>query len=578
MSRASMDGGSGEKEHHEEHEEHQEHQEHEQTSRPRSRTGVDPPASRPPSPCPSLDIPIRIPILKWTRRSRREEDEDDGGGGGGSGRGWDGPMRALRSHEDRMALFSTLNSFRQYRQLAHFNVTHARLQSFHALPAEHWEMLAAPPFSYLDTFHAVDDAIEANGALTAALLRRGLATFDLPADPAAAGARRGHRPPGDWRRPCGPKAMGKAHGLFRQLFREWSAEGAAEREAAYDPVLAALAEAFPVPGRGRGRRPGSGPGSRRPRHEIQVLVPGAGLGRLVFEICLAGFDVEGNECSFHDLLTSSYILNEVAPRQQHTIYPWAFTFANWWRRPDQLQCVRVPDVHPGTALRQADLDAAAAVEADVAANEALDPAAAPAAAARVAAAANGSADATADAADDDDGNDVGVPTAVVPAAKRLRMTATDFLLAYGDGHAAGRRDAVCTVFFIDTAPNFLRYIETVRHCLKPGGLWINVGPLFWHYRADDPGANLPERDGDHDRAGYGAGSGSGMEPDDGRPRGIAEPGMVELTNEEVLWLLERHGFAIEKRAVGDSLTTYTGSPLTMYQCRYQLSIWIARKL
>lgn len=47
-------------------------------------------------------------------------------------------------------------------------------------------------------------------------------------------------------------------------------------------------------------------------------------------------------------------------------------------------------------------------------------------------------------------------------------------------------DAICTCFFIDTAHNIIEYIETIYHILKPGGIWINLGPLLYHYY-DMPG-------------------------------------------------------------------------------------------
>src|ERR1700744_5035641 len=42
--------------------------------------------------------------------------------------------------------------YRQYRRTAHLNTTHRRRQAFYALPSSHWQMLAEPPFSLLDTF------------------------------------------------------------------------------------------------------------------------------------------------------------------------------------------------------------------------------------------------------------------------------------------------------------------------------------------------------------------------------------------------------------------------------------------
>ena len=43
-----------------------------------------------------------------------------------------------------------------------------------------------------------------------------------------------------------------------------------------------------------------------------------------------------------------------------------------------------------------------------------------------------------------------------------------------------------TSFFLDTARNVLDYIELIQQILKPGGHWINLGPLLYHY-SDIPG-------------------------------------------------------------------------------------------
>jgi hypothetical protein len=39
--------------------------------------------------------------------------------------------------------------------------------------------------------------------------------------------------------------------------------------------------------------------------------------------------------------------------------------------------------------------------------------------------------------------------------------------------------AVVTCFFIDTATNIYEYIELIEQLLKPGGVWVNVGPVQW---------------------------------------------------------------------------------------------------
>lgn len=38
---------------------------------------------------------------------------------------------------------------------------------------------------------------------------------------------------------------------------------------------------------------------------------------------------------------------------------------------------------------------------------------------------------------------------------------------------------------VDTAPNIVEYIETIYKLLKPGGVWINLGPLLYHWQSAD---------------------------------------------------------------------------------------------
>lgn len=40
-------------------------------------------------------------------------------------------------------------------------------------------------------------------------------------------------------------------------------------------------------------------------------------------------------------------------------------------------------------------------------------------------------------------------------------------------------DVVVTLFFIDTARNLLSYLETIHRLLRPGGVWLNLGPLLY---------------------------------------------------------------------------------------------------
>ena len=133
------------------------------------------------------------------------------------------------------------------------------------------------------------------------------------------------------------------------------------------------------------------------------------------------------------------------------------------------------------------------------------------------------------------------------AFERMSMTAGDFILLYGDEAQSNRFDAVVSVFFIDTAPNVLRYIEVVHSCLKEGGLWINLGPLLWHFEEHSKS--------DHEDCHI-----NGNFAD----RGIGEPGSVELTEEELLLLLQRMGFIQNLES--------------LFQPLYRASYWLVRKL
>lgn len=51
-------------------------------------------------------------------------------------------------------------------------------------------------------------------------------------------------------------------------------------------------------------------------------------------------------------------------------------------------------------------------------------------------------------------------------------------------------DAVLTCFFIDTARNIVDYLERIFYILKPGGVWINLGPTLWHWENNSEGMSI----------------------------------------------------------------------------------------
>jgi carnosine N-methyltransferase len=357
--------------------------------------------------------------------------------------------------------------------------------------------LSQPPFSILDTFNQVDDAIDANADLADAILATGLQSFGLASNPDQNDLHE------NWHGVATSGDVGKAHSTIRQFYRDWSEEGKREREVCYDPVLAVLDQSF-------GHHPD------RPKSDFRVLVPGAGLGRLVYDISAAGYAAEGNEISYHQLLASSWVLNHSDGARQHAIYPFALHFSNIICRKQQLQKVMIPDVHPASTMALAQ---------------------------------------------NEDGTS---------SFGSMSMSAADFIPLYGQESQKEVFDAVATVFFIDTSPNLIRYIETIRNCLKPGGLWINVGPLLWHFENEKRRTN------------------NSSENEAENPEhalrlvndGIGEPGNVELSEEEVFHLVRSMGFTIEAQQdpAERPYCGYIQDPESMLQNLYRPSTWVARKI
>ncbi len=345
-------------------------------------------------------------------------------------------------------------------------------------------MLSAPPFSLLANLERVDDAIDANGDLADEVVNSALQFLglgDLEADPDDLSM--------DWRDTAEPHHIDKAKSTIRQMYRDWSAEGLDERQACYGPVLEDLEEDF---------------GHLPDKSSVKVLIPGAGLGRLVFETWRKGYMVEGNEISWHQLLTSNWVLNHTKGTT-FDLYPFAAEFSNVIRREHQLKVVKVPDVHVSSVL------------------------------------------------EDSSG---------LSSTERMQMKAGDFVSLYREERHGGRFEAVVTVFFIDTAPNLIRYIETVRHCLRPGGVWINNGPLLWHFEdRGSPAVDERTQSGEATSA----------------QAGIEEPGSFELTDEEVVELVRQMDFDIERRELGIEGIGYINNPRSMLQNTYRLSHFVARK-
>ncbi|XP_064470604.1 carnosine N-methyltransferase-like isoform X2 [Ornithodoros turicata] len=254
--------------------------------------------------------------------------------------------------------------------------------------------------------------------------------------------------------------MDKVQGVLKQFVREWSSEGSEERQACFQPILDAIESHFPSDN--------VNPAS------VKVLVPGAGLGRLAYEIARRGYCCQGNEFSFFMLFASNFVLNSCKGTDLHTVYPWVHQYYNHMASIDQIQPARFPDANP----------------------------------------------------------------ADVPRDAEFSMTAGNFIEVYANQGCSW--DSVATCFFLDTAGNIVLYIETIYKILKPGGVWVNLGPLLYHY------ADLPTENS------------------------------IEPSYEDVKDIIKAFGFDMLEERTGVA-TPYTQNPRSMMRYEYKSVYFVCRK-
>ncbi|XP_074934235.1 carnosine N-methyltransferase isoform X1 [Phalacrocorax aristotelis] len=276
--------------------------------------------------------------------------------------------------------------------------------------------------------------------------------------------------------------MDKLKSTLKQFVRDWSEEGKPERDSCYQPIISEIVKNFPK--------------ERWDFSKVNILVPGAGLGRLAWEIAMLGYACQGNEWSLFMLFSSNFVLNRCSEVNSCKLYPWIHQFSNNRRSADQIRPIYFPDVDPHS----------------------------------------------------------------LPSGSNFSMTAGDFQEIYSEcklknfcnfmdtcleknrkSHALKDTwDCIATCFFIDTAHNVIDYIDTIWKILKPGGIWINVGPLLYHF--ENLGNELS----------------------------------IELSYEDIKNVILQYGFHIEveKESV---LSTYTVNELSMMKYYYECVLFVVRK-
>ena len=202
----------------------------------------------------------------------------------------------------------------------------------------------------------------------------------------------------------------KMRSTIRLFIRDWAKEGIEERNSTYKPILDELSSFF----------------SKRPIKDFEkglnVLVPGAGLGRLMYEIAKLGFKSQGNEFSYYMLLCSNFIFNNTTKKEEFTLQPLIHSFSNLFKEEDAFKKILIPDENLGEELSKTETG-------------------------------------------------------------EMSMVAGEFCRVYKE--KANFFDSVVTCYFIDTANNIIEYIETIHNIIKLGGIWINFGPLLYHYTENE---------------------------------------------------------------------------------------------
>ncbi|KAI0369056.1 N2227-domain-containing protein [Pilatotrama ljubarskyi] len=253
---------------------------------------------------------------------------------------------------------------------------------------------------------------------------------------------------------------------LKHFVRDWSDEGREERARIFGPILDVLNAVEPDK-----------------RTHMRVLVPGAGLGRLAWEISQLGFHTTANELSYFMNLAFRFLLSEKHTERahKHVLQPYASWFSHQRTTDALFRAVSFPDVVPRLG-------------------------------------------------------------------SNLVLAEQDFLSLQppGDANSDGAGyDCVVTLFFIDTSLNAIETLEHIHRLMRPGGKWINLGPLLW----------------------------TG-----------GEQASVELSLEEVLRLAEMVGFSVvgegeeagaERRRTVEC--EYTADRKAMMQWLYQAEFWVATK-
>jgi len=214
--------------------------------------------------------------------------------------------------------------------------------------------------------------------------------------------------------------INKAQSVLKSLARDWSMEMTEERNMCYKPILESVLKYIP-----------------KKQHDnlnnsqvtSRLVVPGAGVSRLALELSSLGYEVQGNEFSYHMLLASDFVLNACSSQNPFTIAPWLGCTKNVCQTLDTARQVLIPDVDPEQMILRPSQESAS----------------------------------------------TNLATADLPV---FSMGAGEFVSVYSKPSEIGSWNGVISCFFLDTAPSIIEYFQVIYDMLAEDGILINFGPLL----------------------------------------------------------------------------------------------------
>jgi carnosine N-methyltransferase len=285
--------------------------------------------------------------------------------------GGDKPTEDKLEEAERLHFQKIVNSFRVYKDHS-VSVINRKENYVKNLPSEHQKLLTKN--GYTDMLKELRNCVDANNQIVKHILKDVENMFENSS----------HKSKGEKDKRTIPSGadLDKVHSCLKQLVRDWAEDGKQEREQSYTKIINKLCQLF----------------KEEERSEIKVLVPGAGLGRLAFDIARSGFECQGNEFSLFMLFTSNFVLNKCKAENTFKIYPFIHNFCNNVSDSDQMKAVKFPDINPNS----------------------------------------------------------------LPEESKFSMAAGDFLDVYNDLDYLNSQDCVTTCFFMDCAHNILDFIQTIH--------------------------------------------------------------------------------------------------------------------